>query len=129
MIDDEGVDYDFLCKYIIIGDASVGKSNLLLRYIHGQFRKDHKVTVGVEFGAKSEIIEDKNYRIQIYDTAGQENFRSITRGYFRNSACALVVYDITRRDTFNSVKDWIEDCKNSSPKNILIVLVGNKLEF
>ena len=129
MIDDEGLEYDYLLKYIIIGDISVGKSNLLLRYIHGQFREGRNVTVGVEFGAKSEIIGDKTYRIQIWDTAGQENFRSITRGYFKNSACALVVYDITRRDSFNNVRDWIEECKNSSPKDILIVLVGNKSDL
>ena len=129
MIDDEGLEYDYLLKYIIIGDISVGKSNLLLRYIHGQFREGRNPTVGVEFGAKSEIIGDKTYRIQIWDTAGQENFRSITRGYFKNSACALVVYDITRRDSFNNVRDWIEECKNSSPKDILIVLVGNKSDL
>ena len=68
-------------------------------------------------------------RDRIWDTAGQENFRSITRAYYKNSVCALVVYDISSRDSFNNVMSWIEDCKNQSPKTIFIVLVGNKSDL
>ena len=118
-----------LFKYIIIGDAAVGKSNLLLRYAHGQFKPEYQLTIGVEFGAKNIQIRNKIYRIQIWDTAGQENFRSITRAYYKNSVCALVVYDITNRDSFNNVSTWIEDCKNQSPKTIFMVLVGNKSDL
>ena len=88
------------------------------------------MTIGVEFGAKNLTLEDGNvYRIQIWDTAGQENFRSITRAYYKNSVCALICYDITNRDTFKNVQVWIEDCKNQSPKTIFIVLVGNKTDL
>ena len=121
--------FDYLFKYIIIGDAAVGKSNLLLRYTHGQFKPEYQLTIGVEFGAKNVQINDKVYRIQIWDTAGQENFRSITRAYYKNSACALVVYDISSRDSFNNVSTWIDDCKNQSPKTIFMVLVGNKSDL
>ena len=123
------VNFDYLFKYIIIGDAAVGKSNLLLRYTHGQFKPEYQLTIGVEFGAKNVQIRNKIYRIQIWDTAGQENFRSITRAYYKNSVCALVVYDISSRDSFNNVSTWIEDCKNQSPKTIFMVLVGNKSDL
>ena len=123
------VNFDYLFKYIIIGDAAVGKSNLLLRYTHGQFKPEYQLTIGVEFGAKNVQINNKIYRIQIWDTAGQENFRSITRAYYKNSVCALVVYDISSRDSFNNVSTWVEDCKNQSPKTIFMVLVGNKSDL
>ena len=123
------VNFDYLLKYIIIGDAAVGKSNLLLRYAHGQFKPEYQLTIGVEFGAKNIQISNKTYRIQIWDTAGQENFRSITRAYYKNSVCALVVYDISSKDSFNNVINWIEDCKNQSPKTIFMVLVGNKCDL
>ena len=72
------VNFDYLLKYIIIGDAAVGKSNLLLRYVHGQFKQEYQLAIGLKFGVKNIQIKDKIFRIQIWDTAGQENFRSIT---------------------------------------------------
>ena len=123
------MNFNYLLKYVIVGDASVGKSNLLLRYSHGQFRDEYQLTIGVEFGSNNISIDDKIYRIQIWDTAGQENFRSITRAYYKNSACAIIVYDISRRASFESISTWIEDCKNSSPKSVFMVLVGNKCDL
>ena len=125
----EAAKFDYLLKYIIIGDAAVGKSNLLLRYVHGEFKSEYQVTIGVEFGAKNILIKDELYRVQIWDTAGQENFRSITRAYYKNSVCALVVYDIAKRESFNNVSSWIEDCRNQSPKTIYMILVGNKSDL
>jgi small GTP-binding protein len=129
MTNNPSINFNYLFKYIIIGDAAVGKSNLLLRYAHGQFKDEYQLTIGVEFGAKNISINDKIYRIQIWDTAGQENFRSITRAYYKDSVCALVVYDITNRDSFNNISNWVEDCKNQSPKTIFMVLVGNKSDL
>ena len=123
------MNFNYLLKYVIVGDASVGKSNLLLRYSHGQFREEYQLTIGVEFGSNNVAIDDKIYRIQICDTAGQENFRSITRAYYKNSACALIVYDISRKESFENISSWIEDCKNSSPKSVFMVLVGNKCDL
>ena len=124
-----GINFNYLFKYIIIGDSAVGKSNILLRYIHDKFNEEFQSTIGVEFGAKNIKIEDKIYRIQIWDTAGQETFRSITRAYYKNSVCACVVYDITNRNSFQNIKSWIEDCKKQSPKSVFIVLIGNKIDL
>jgi len=121
--------FDYLFKYIIVGYALVGKSNLLLRYVHDKFREEMVNTIGVEFGAKNVKIQGKTYRIQIWDTADQESFRNIIRPYFKNTACALVVYDITDRNSFNNVGDWIEEIKHLAPKTLLIVLVGNKSDL
>ena len=124
-----GVNFNYLFKYIIIGDSAVGKSNILLRYIHDKFNEEFQSTIGVEFGAKNLKIEDKIYRIQIWDTAGQETFRSITRAYYKNSVCACVVYDITNKNSFNNIKSWIEDCKKASPKTVFLILIGNKVDL
>ena len=115
--------FNYLLKFIVIGDSSVGKSNILLRYTQNEFNQEYQSTIGVEFGAKNIKINNKIYRIQIWDTAGQENFRSITRAYYKNSVCALVVYDITKRESFENVQSWIQDCRNQSPKTIIMVLV------
>ena len=119
----------YLLKFIIIGDSAVGKSNMLLRYIHDRFNEDFHSTIGVEFGAKNIQIDGKVFRIQIWDTAGQETFRSITRAYYKNSVCAFVVYDISNRATFDNIKSWVEDCKRLSPKTVLLILVGNKIDL
>ena len=120
------INFHYLLKYVIIGDSGVGKSNILLQYINGKFNEDFKATVGVEFGAKNIEINGRIYRIQIWDTAGQENFRSIARAYYKNSICACIVYDITNRNSFNSVQSWIDDCTKQTPKSILLLLIGNK---
>ena len=118
--------FNYLFKFIIVGDSSVGKSNLLLRYLYDKFEEDYHATIGVEFGAKNLEINNINYRIQLWDTAGQEQFRSITRAYYQNSVCAIVVYDISNEISFNNIKEWVDDVKAQSPNNIYIMLVGNK---
>ena len=123
------INFHYLLKYVIIGDSGVGKSNILLQYINGKFNEDFKATVGVEFGAKNIEINGRIYRIQIWDTAGQENFRSIARAYYKNSVCACVVYDIANRSSFNSVQSWIDDCTKQTPKSILLLLIGNKSDL
>jgi small GTP-binding protein len=95
--------YHYLFKFIVIGDtgttwltSGVGKSCIVLQFIENKTRVTHDVTIGVEFGAKTIPINEKNIKLQIWDTAGQENFRSITRSYYRSAIGALLVYDITR---------------------------------
>ena len=124
-----GINYDYLLKYIIIGDAAVGKSNLLLRFAQNDFKSEYQLTIGVEFGAKNIDIDNKKYRLQIWDTAGQENYRSITRAYYKNSVCALLVSEITNRDSFEHISSWLEDCLSQSPKTVFMVLVGNKSDL
>ena len=124
-----GINYDYLLKYIIIGDAAVGKSNILLRFAQNDFKSEYQLTIGVEFGAKNLDINNKKIRLQIWDTAGQENYRSITRAYYKNSVCAILVYDITNRESFEHISNWIEDCLAQSPKTVYMVLVGNKSDL
>ena len=124
-----GINYDYLLKYIIIGDAAVGKSNLLLRFAQNDFKAEYQLTIGVEFGAKNIDINNKKFRLQIWDTAGQENYRSITRAYYKNSVCAILVYDISSRESFEHISNWIEDCLAQSPKTVFMVLVGNKSDL
>jgi len=123
------IDFNYLLKYIIIGDSAVGKSNILTQYVYEKFSEEFQSTLGVEFASKNVIIDNIIYRIQIWDTAGAENFRSITRAYYKNSVCAFIVYDITKRETFENVKIWLDDIHNQCPQNILLVLVGNKIDL
>jgi small GTP-binding protein len=129
MGDNSNKNFNYSFKYIIIGDAAVGKSNLLIRYVYGEFNKDYQNTIGVEFGVKNINIKNKICRIQIWDTAGQETFKSITKGYYKNSVCAIIVYDITRRDSFNNINTWINDCKTICSKTVSMVLVGAKSDL
>ena len=121
--------YSYLLKYIIIGDPSVGKSNLLMKFANNKFTEEYEATIGVEFGVKNITLDNQIYRIQIWDTAGQENFRSITRAYYKNCVCAMVVYDITNKKSFDNVQNWIKDVITNSPKTVLIILIGNKIDL
>jgi len=121
--------YAYLFKYIIIGDTGVGKSCLLLQFTDKRFRADHDLTIGVEFGARLITIDNKQIKLQIWDTAGQESFRSITRSYYRGASGALLVYDISRRDTFNHVTRWLEEARANASANLVIMLIGNKCDL
>ncbi|KAH7858971.1 hypothetical protein Vadar_029978 [Vaccinium darrowii] len=121
--------YAYLFKYIIIGDTGVGKSCLLLQFTDKRFQPIHDLTIGVEFGTRMIAIENKPVKLQIWDTAGQETFRSITRSYYRDAAGALLVYDITRRETFNHLASWLEDARQHTNANMTIMLIGNKCDL
>jgi len=121
--------YDYLFKYIIIGPSGVGKSCLLLQFTDKRFHTDHDLTIGVEFGARIVNIDGKQIKLQIWDTAGQESFRSITRSYYRGAHGALLAYDITRRETFNHLKGWLAEVKEHSTKDMVIMLIGNKSDL
>jgi len=121
--------YKFLFKYIIVGDTAVGKSCLLLQFTDKKFIPQHDLTIGVEFGSRTINIHSNQVKLQIWDTAGQEKFRSITRSYYRGAAGALLVYDITRRETFEHLSSWLEDCLKYSNANIVITVIGNKSDL
>ena len=120
-------EYNFLFKYIIIGNASDGKTQLLLRITHNKFTEDFQSIIGVEFWAKNVVIKSKQYHIQFWDTAGSEVYHSLTLSYYKNSVCAFVIYDITNRESFQYISKWIEDVQDNSPKSITLVLLGIKL--
>jgi len=119
-------DYNYLFKYIIVGDAGVGKSCLLLQFTDKRFRAEHDMTIGVEFGHRIIDIGDQRIKLQIWDTAGQEAFRSITRAYYRGATGALLVYDISRRASFEHLAQWLMDARQNAQPNMVIVLIGNK---
>ena len=121
--------YDKLFRYIIVGDMAVGKSCILLQFTDNKFRVQHELTIGVEFGAKTIELNNKTIKIQIWDTAGQEQFQAITRTYYKGAIGALLVYDITRRDTFTHVTKWLEEVKSNSSKSICVILIGNKKDL
>mmetsp|Transcript_39858 Transcript_39858/g.100460 ORF Transcript_39858/g.100460 Transcript_39858/m.100460 type:complete len:203 (-) Transcript_39858:113-721(-) len=122
----QNLPYEYLFKYIIVGDTAVGKSCLLLQFTDKRFQPIHDLTIGVEFGTRTVNIDGNRVKLQIWDTAGQEKFRSITRSYYRGAAGALLVYDITRRETFEHLTSWLEDCRQYSNEHIVIMLIGNK---
>ena len=124
-----GVNFNYLLKFIIIGDSGVGKSNILLRYTRDKFNEEFQSTIGVEFGVKNLQIEDKIYRVQIWDTAGQEAFQAITRTYYKGAIGALLVYDITRHETFEHIDRWLNEIKVNGSKDICCILIGNKKDL
>ena len=94
-----------------------------------EFKIEHQVTIGVEFGSFACKIDDKVVKLQIWDTAGQESFRSITRIFYRGAHCVFLTYDITRDETFVNVKEWLVEVKQHASSDILIYLIGNKCDF
>jgi Ras-related protein Rab-2A len=121
--------HEFLFKYIIIGDSGVGKSCLLLQFTDKRFETSHELTIGVEFGARVVMIDDTPVKLQIWDTAGQESFRSITRSYYRGASGTLLVFDVTRRETFEHVATWLHDAQEHSNLPMSILLIGNKCDL
>ena len=120
--------HDALYKLILIGDTCVGKSSLLMRLTENEFREEYEVTVGVEFGAFLMQIDDKIIKLQIWDTAGQESFKSLNKIFYRGSHCVFLVYDITREETFHNVEDWLEGVKMNTSNDCMTYLVGNQID-
>ncbi|EGR27744.1 ras oncogene family protein, putative [Ichthyophthirius multifiliis] len=121
--------YDTLYKFIIIGNTSCGKTCILHHFIEGEFKKNSTYTIGVEFGSKILSLQNKNIKLQIWDTAGQERFKSVARTYYRGALGAIIVYDMTRIDTFHSVKQWIQDARDLARNDIQIAVFGNKCDL
>ena len=126
MIED---DYDLIFKVVLIGDSGVGKSNLLSRYLKDEFSTSSKTTVGVEFGAKKIEIDDMKIKAQIWDTAGQERYKSITNAYYKGSKGALLIYDITKRESFEAVNRWLQEFRKNADADFTVVLIGNKCDL
>ncbi|KAB1213391.1 Ras-related protein RABA5d [Morella rubra] len=129
MSSDEESGEEYLFKIVIIGDSAVGKSNLLSRYARNEFNMHSKATIGVEFQTQVLDIDGKEVKAQIWDTAGQERFRAVTSAYYRGAVGALVVYDISRRSTFDSIGRWLDELKTHSDTTVARMLVGNKCDL
>ncbi|KAI1480409.1 ras-domain-containing protein [Daldinia eschscholtzii] len=150
--------WDYIAKLVCIGDSGCGKSSLTIRLCEGRFSPQHDVTIGVEFGSRivpvgpphskkllsstsssaadgglpdpprASTTPQKHMKLSLWDTAGQETYKSVTRSYFRGASGALLVFDITRRSTFEHVTDWLNDLRAIADPDIVVILVGNKLD-
>ena len=112
-------------KLVLLGDSNVGKTSIFKRYIYKKLDNKIGATIGVDFETKDFIYKDKNYKIVLYDTAGQERFRSITKAYFKNGNGYFIVFDLTNEDSLKSVKEWIESLREANDKCKILIL-GNK---
>ena len=125
------MDYDKTCKILLIGDSKVGKTCLISRYAIGVFNEDYISTIGFDNRQKEEIINNEKVLVRIFDTAGQERFKSITANYLRNAEGVILVYDLTSTESFESLKFWIESIKNNlgNDEPIPIIIIGNKIDL
>ncbi|KAK7258466.1 hypothetical protein RIF29_24044 [Crotalaria pallida] len=117
---------DYVYKVVVIGDSAVGKSQILSRFARNEFSFDSKSTIGVEFQTKTLTINGKVIKAQIWDTAGQERYRAVTSAYYRGALGAMLVYDITKRQSFDHVARWLEELRAHADSSIVIMLIGNK---
>ena len=116
-------------KILLLGDSSVGKSCLLLRYCDEKFQDLHLATIGLDFRLKTIYLENKKkIKVQIWDTAGQDRFLAITKNYYRGANGILLVFDVTSNSSFEHIKNWIEQIKEEANERIIIYLVGNKID-
>ena len=121
--------YEMMFKVVLVGDSFVGKTNIMSKYLKDEFHEDSKATVGVEFGSKQFTIEGHEIKAQIWDTAGQERYKAITSAYYKGAKGAFVVYDITRKSSFESIDKWVNDLTAAADKKITIVVIGNKSDL
>jgi len=123
-------EYDHLYKVVLVGDATVGKTHLLSRYIKGTLPKAPTATIGVEFATRIvPLAVGGTVKAQIWDTAGQERYRAITSSHYRRAVGALLVYDVTKQATFQNCQKWMEELRQNAEPDIVIMLVGNKVDL
>ncbi|XP_037091858.1 ras-related protein Rab-43-like isoform X2 [Pollicipes pollicipes] len=121
--------FDFLFKVVLIGDCGVGKTCLVTRFKSGHFVERHASTIGVDFSMKTIVVDNKKVKLQIWDTAGQERFRTITQSYYRSAHGVIIVYDVTKRSSFTSVRRWMDEVRRYTTPNVAVVLLGNKCDM
>ncbi|KAI3743990.1 hypothetical protein L1987_57062 [Smallanthus sonchifolius] len=120
---------DYVYKVVVIGDSAVGKTQVLSRFTRNEFCFDSKSTIGVEFQTRTLTIKSKVIKAQIWDTAGQERYRAVTSAYYRGALGAMLVYDITKRESFDHVARWVEELRAHADNSIVIALIGNKVDL
>jgi Ras-related protein Rab-6A len=114
---------------VFLGDQSVGKTSIITRFMYDKFDTTYQATIGIDFISKTMYLEDRTVRLQLWDTAGQERFRSLIPSYIRDSSVAVVVYDVTNRQSFLNTARWIEEVRSERGADVIIVLVGNKTDL
>ncbi|KAH7819507.1 Rab1d [Monocercomonoides exilis] len=123
------MDYDYIFKILLIGDSGVGKSSVLLRFVDDVFSDSYVASIGVDFRVRTVKVGDKIVKLHLWDTAGQERFRSIITQFYRGSRGIFVMYDVTNRDSFNSVQMWLKDIENFTTEDPVRLLIGNKADL
>uniref|UniRef100_A0A8C0B8J7 Ras-related protein Rab-25 n=1 Tax=Buteo japonicus TaxID=224669 RepID=A0A8C0B8J7_9AVES len=116
-------------QVVLIGESGVGKTNLLSRFTRNEFNHDSRTTIGVEFSTRTIMVGDAVVKAQIWDTAGLERYRAITSAYYRGAVGALVVFDITKHQTYNVVDRWLKELYDHAEASIVVMLVGNKTDL
>ena len=120
---------EFIYKILLLGDSSVGKTCFLMRYTDNTFQDIHMSTIGLDYKLKNVQLEDgKMVKIQVWDTAGQDRFRSITKNYYKGAHGIILIYDVTENKSFENVKNWMNQIKEEVSNRVTIVLVGNKID-
>ena len=122
-------DYDYLFKVLLLGDSDVGKSSLILRYTEETFNSKLVNSIGVDFKMKKREIDGKVIKVQIWDTAGHERFRSITYSYYRGANAIIIVFDLSDKKSFISITEWLKQIEKHAKENVFKFLVGNKSDL
>ena len=115
-------------KILLVGDSAVGKTTLILKYVDGKFSDSHITTIGVEYKDKEITVNDRKINLQIWDTSGQERYRSITKNFYRNAHGILFVFDVTNQTSFDHLKDWLNS-SNECDIDFKKIIVGNKIDL
>ena len=126
MVEEE---YDFIFKVLLLGNSDVGKSSLLLRYVDSVWNDAFVPTIGVDFKVKTLTINEKKVKMQIWDTAGQERFRTVVATYFRGAHGILLLYDVTNKDSFKNLENWLIEIEKNAQEKVLKILIGNKCDL
>ena len=122
-------DYEFIFKVLLLGNSNVGKSSLFLRFVDDIWNDTFVPTIGVDFKIKTFEIDEKKIKMQIWDTAGQERFKNIIASYYRGAHGILLIYDVSDKDSFKNLSNWLIEIEKNSNKNVLKVLIGNKTDL
>ncbi|XP_068109627.1 ras-related protein Rab-25 [Hyperolius riggenbachi] len=125
----EDDEYNFVFKVVLIGESGVGKTNLLSRFTRNEFNHDSRTTIGVEFSTRTMTLDGQLVKAQIWDTAGLERYRAITSAYYRGAVGALLVYDITKHGSYDSIERWLKELYDHADASIIVMLVGNKCDL
>ena len=121
---------DCVYKVLLLGDSTVGKTCFLMKYTDKSFQEVHMSTIGLDYRLKTMTLKNgKNIKLQIWDTAGQDRFRAITKNYYKGANGIILIYDVTSIQTYENVKNWITQIREEASKNVVIYIAGNKIDM